>query len=73
MGALNTDHSAASRALARKDVAAPDEELPSFGESSSAKPAFGIINLPVPAKPATAKKVDPAIDDLVRQFAGITL
>jgi len=70
---LNIDHSAVSRALARKDAAALNEELQSFGESSSAKPGPGIINLPVPAKPAAAKKVDPDIDDLVWQIAGITL
>jgi hypothetical protein len=74
LNALNTDFTAVSQVLARKDAAGLEEPLPMFeGMKELPKPVVpGIINLPAPAT-QSVPRVDPAVADLVRRFDGMTL
>jgi len=71
LNALNTDYSAASRVLARRDAAGLEEAVPAMIDlQSPTVPQAGILPIAISPKPVVPK-IDP-IDELCQKFGGLT-
>lgn len=72
---LTIDYTAVSQTLARRDAEKVVDQFPTMEELGGVpKPVGpGLVATPVIQKPPPLPAVDPAVNDLIRQFQGMTL